>query len=64
MKNREVVQYMAFLYIFEDSISLDKRKLPSTSLMWEFVDPPVDDEDKEKDKKEEPVKKSKKTKKL
>ena len=65
MKNREVVQDMAFLEIFEDSISLDKRKLPSTSLMWEFVDPPVDDEDKEKEeKKEEPVKKSQKTKKM
>ena len=45
MENREVIQDLPFLEIFEDSISLDKRKIPATSLMWEFVDPQeVEDE--------------------
>jgi uridine kinase len=50
MENREVIQELPFLEIFEDSISLDKRRIPDTSLMWEFVDK-QEDEDAKDDKK-------------
>ncbi len=50
MENREVIQELPFLEIFEDSISLDKRRIPDTSLMWEFVDK-QEDEDARDDKK-------------
>lgn len=46
MEHRDVIQDLPFLEIFEDSISLDKRKIPDTSLMWEFIDKPVVDENK------------------
>ena len=53
MEHREVIQELPFLEIFEDSSSLDKRKIPATSLMWEFVDPPAVEEEKESKKEEE-----------
>lgn len=54
MKNREIMQDLTFLEIFEDSTSLDKRKLPDTSLMWEFIDKPeVEDEEEKKEEKKQ-----------
>ena len=50
MENRDVVKDLPFMEIFEDSISLDKRRIPDTSLMWEFVDK-QEDEDAKNDKK-------------
>lgn len=40
MKNRNIVQELSFLPIFDESDSLDKALLPDTSLMWEFIDKP------------------------
>lgn len=38
--NRDVEFQFTFLRAFDESLSLDKRLLPDTSLMWEFIDKP------------------------
>lgn len=45
--NRDVDFQISFLQAFDESASLDKRLLPDTSLMWEFIDKPeLEDENK------------------
>ena len=45
MKHRQVTNQLNFLPIFEESVSLDKRLLPETSLMWDFIDKPGEEVD-------------------
>ena len=50
VNNRDVNFQISFLKAFDESDSLDKRLLPETSLMWEFIDRPKDEEENEKNK--------------
>lgn len=50
VNNRDVNFQISFLKAFDESDSLDKRLLPETSLMWEFIDKPQDEEANEANK--------------
>lgn len=34
---REILDHLSFLYLFDETVSLTRNKLPDTTLMWEFI---------------------------
>ncbi len=36
-EHREILESLSFLYLFDETVSLTRDKLPDTTLMWEFI---------------------------